>query len=328
MLIQPAEMKVDLPIQLHNGVVSTTTKVWNMLTAAAEGNLDHVKNLSATCPELRTCQYDYTTPLHFAVLHGNFDTVRYLVENRALDPEYLQHPFRDSLVTMARDRDQNDIADYLEQSAKDPALTHNWGDAGAIDHQPTDEEKRFEECVDKNDHAAVESMLNTSPDLAKNELAFWGEGIVMMPAKDGDLAMVKMLITHGATVPKISKWGARYYFKHYEVAKFLLENGMHPDHMNWRGFTLLHDVAFTGDVEKMRLLLDHGADIDPIDGEYSSTPLGYAARWGHAEMVKLLLERGADPNKAGADWATPFAWATKKGHTEIAGELQLVGANQ
>lgn len=297
-----------------------------MLTAASEGDLACIQELSADCPELRTCQYDYTTPLHFAVLQGHFDIVRYLVENKALDPEYLQHPFRDSLVTMALDRDQHKIADYLEQSAKDPALVHNWGDAGAIDHQPTDEEKRFEECVDKNDHAAVEEILKASPELAKNELAFWGEGILMMPAKDGDLRMVEFLLRHGAAVPKISKWGARYYFKHYEVAKFLLENGMDPDHMNWRGFTLLHDMAFTNDLEKTKLLLDHGADINAIDGEYSSTPLGYAARWGRSEIVELLLERGADPNKAGADWATPLAWAKKKGHIEIESKLIAAGA--
>jgi uncharacterized protein len=35
-------------------------------------------------------------------------------------------------------------------------------------------------------------------------------------------------------------------------------------------------------------------------------------------MVGLLLTRGADPDTAGASWATPLAWAEKKGHAEIA----------
>ena len=35
-------------------------------------------------------------------------------------------------------------------------------------------------------------------------------------------------------------------------------------------------------------------------------------------MVKLLLERGADPLEADAEpWATPAAWARKMGHAEI-----------
>jgi uncharacterized protein len=46
-------------------------------------------------------------------------------------------------------------------------------------------------------------------------------------------------------------------------------------------------MAFTGDLQKVRLLLDHGADIDAIDEEYRSTPLGYAARWGAAGDGRL-----------------------------------------
>ena len=35
-------------------------------------------------------------------------------------------------------------------------------------------------------------------------------------------------------------------------------------------------------------------------------------------MVKLLLERGADPIEASTEpWATPAAWAKKAGHPEI-----------
>jgi hypothetical protein len=35
-------------------------------------------------------------------------------------------------------------------------------------------------------------------------------------------------------------------------------------------------------------------------------------------MAEFLLERGADPTAAGAPWATPVAWARKKGHGDIA----------
>ena len=41
-------------------------------------------------------------------------------------------------------------------------------------------------------------------------------------------------------------------------------------------------------------------------------------------MVKLLLERGADPVEANTEpWATPAAWARKMGHPEIAALLRL-----
>ena len=42
-----------------------------------------------------------------------------------------------------------------------------------------------------------------------------------------------------------------------------------------------------------------------------------ASRWGQVEMVEYLLNQGADPNKAGASWATPLSWAKRKGHIEV-----------
>jgi ankyrin repeat protein len=72
------------------------------------------------------------------------------------------------------------------------------------------------------------------------------------------------------------------------------------------------------------LLLDHGATIDAIDEEYRSTPLGMAARWGRREMVAFLLDRGADPTAAGAPWATPLAWARRKGHADVEADLARV----
>jgi ankyrin repeat protein len=85
-------------------------------------------------------------------------------------------------------------------------------------------------------------------------------------------------------------------------------------------------MAAEGDIPKARLLLDHGADINTVDEEYRSTPLGCAARRGQKEMVELLLGWGADPNRAAAPWATPLAWARKKGHTTIEADLLGAGA--
>jgi ankyrin repeat protein len=331
-MIKPLAMKKTRPMELHDGVVSTTTDVWDMLSASYAGDLHRVKELAQRCPALLTCQYDYTSPLHLAVREGHLDLVRYFVEHKALDPAYKTHPFLDSLVTVAEDRGYDEVIVLLKQGLEDPALTHEWGDTGKIDYGKNETERRFQELVDKNKYAEVEEMLKERPELALDEDAFWGEGILAMPAKDGARQMLELLMRYGARVPDSSKWGARYYFKHYEIAAFLLENGMSPNHMNWRGFTLLHDMAHTGDVRKAALLLDHGADLDAIDEEYCSTPLGYAARWGHREMVTQLVKRGADVNKAGAPWATPAAWARKKGHSEIeadlSGLLRLNGIGQ
>ena len=312
-MILPLEMKETHPIRLHDGGVSTTTEVWDMLRASFDGDLSRIKALLDRNPGLLTCQYDYTSPLHLAVREGHVDLVSFLVERGALDPSYRTHPFLEPLLTVADDRGFEEIKLILQQALN----TREWGDTGAIDFEKDEGQTRFQQLVDNNQHADVEAMLKVRPELARDETAFWGEGILSMPAKNADRRMLEILMDHGARCPDISKWGARYYFKHYETAAFLLEKGMNPNHMNWREFTLLHDVAHVGDGSKARLLIKHGADVNYIDEEFRSTPLGYAARWGHVAMVKLLLESGADPNRSGAPWSTPLAWAQKKNNVEV-----------
>lgn len=323
-MIQPREMKETRPIKLHDGGVGTTTEVWQMLSASYAGELDRVIELADQNPRLLTCQYDYTSPLHVAVRENHIELVKLFIERGALDPSYRTHPFLDSLITVADDRGFDDIKQLLRQALATPGVAHEWGDTGAIDYGKDETQTRFQQLVNDQQHDEVEAMLNERPELALDETAFWGEGILAMPAKDGDHKMLEILMRYGARCPDLSKWGARYYFKNYLTARFLLERGLNPNHMNWRGFTLLHDMAHTNDVPKARLLIEHKADLNRIDDEYRSTPLGYAARWGHVEMVKLLLDCGADPEKSGAPWSTPLEWAQKKNHDEVVKVLQSV----
>jgi ankyrin repeat protein len=47
---------------------------------------------------------------------------------------------------------------------------------------------------------------------------------------------------------------------------------------------------------------------------------------GKKDMAAHLLDRGADPNAADAPWATPLAWAEKRGHRQIGQVLKNHGA--
>jgi len=192
-----------------------------------------------------------------------------------------------------------------------------------------DEPRPFEEIdrlIEERSLDELEKRLRETGLIARQGEASWGEGILAGPANGGDLELIAVLMRCGASVPDVTKWGRYYYFKHEKVARFLLEHGMNPNHRSWQEVTLLHDMAHEGSVEKARLLLDHGAEVDAIDGEYRSTPLGFAARWNRQEVALLLIERGADVNRAGADWARPLAWAQRKGHAAMIELLRAHGA--
>jgi len=325
-MIQPNELKLNLPMEVANGVTSTTTKVWDILVASRNGDLEAIKKMVDECPELIYAQYNYTPPIHFAVREGHLDFVKYLLDNGAHDPDYKIYPFLDSLLTIAQDRDHKEIAILLEQYNSDPALCKYRGDNGKIYYNRTELQKEFQTAVDKGDLVKTDQILKEHPEFASDESYFWGEGILTMPVKRNNRKLIELLMSYGAKVPDVLKWTQSYYFERYDGAAFMMEKGMNPNVMSWHHVTILHDMAQKGDIQKAELLIKHGADINPVEEEYQSTPLGLAVRWGHAEMVEYLLARGADINKAGASWATPLAWAKKKGHIEIEKILRNSGA--
>jgi ankyrin repeat protein len=87
-----------------------------------------------------------------------------------------------------------------------------------------------------------------------------------------------------------------------------------------------------GDVAAVRKLLADGVPVD-TKFRYDRTALSFACDRGHLEVVKLLLESGADVNAKDTFYnATPLAWASspamarKPQHAEIVGLLLKRGA--
>ena len=79
-----------------------------------------------------------------------------------------------------------------------------------------------------------------------------------------------------------------------------------------------------GHIEIVKLLIEKGANVnyeDWSDGDVK-TPLTVASEKGHIEIVKLLIEKGADINNK-----TPLAAASEKGHIEIVKLLIEKGAD-
>ena len=80
--------------------------------------------------------------------------------------------------------------------------------------------------------------------------------------------------------------------------------------------TLLHDAIDKRDTELVRLLVEAGADVNQA-GFMSSTPLHRAIENGDVEIVKILVAAGADINKGGFMGGTPLSLAIEKGNKEI-----------
>ncbi|WP_262484620.1 ankyrin repeat domain-containing protein [Chryseobacterium sp. JV274] len=85
------------------------------------------------------------------------------------------------------------------------------------------------------------------------------------------------------------------YHNHYKAARWMLENGAHPDLQDQSGNTALMGAAFKGYKEMVSLLISFKADMNAKNYN-DATALIYAAVFGRTEILKILLEKGADKN--------------------------------
>jgi len=102
------------------------------------------------------------------------------------------------------------------------------------------------------------------------------------------------------------------------LVEFLLSKGAKPNEIDNKGKTPLYWASRKGHVEVVKLLLDaHDANVNVAD-VWGDTPLIWAVIRGHIDVVKLLLKvPRINVNKQNRWGQPPLKWASFYGHTEI-----------
>jgi ankyrin repeat protein len=79
----------------------------------------------------------------------------------------------------------------------------------------------------------------------------------------------------------------------------------------------LIEACRTGDVERVKILIQNDADINLKTWGFKLTPLHYACDSGHKEIVELLLQNGADINAKDTFNMSPLQVACIRGYKKI-----------
>ena len=93
--------------------------------------------------------------------------------------------------------------------------------------------------------------------------------------------------------------------------------------------TALGKACLDGNEEVVRELLEQGADPQNL-GMLSLTPIQTAARNGYADIVQLLIDYGVSPNNeedTNFCWCTPFNLAAARGYVDVINVLIAAGAD-
>ena len=86
--------------------------------------------------------------------------------------------------------------------------------------------------------------------------------------------------------------------------------------------TALIEAAIGGWTDIVRLLVEAGADVDARDFS-GGTALTMAALKGHTDIVRILRDAGADLTIVDVDGRTALMWATSNGFNAIIRLLDL-----
>src|SRR5215472_15516572 len=116
--------------------------------------------------------------------------------------------------------------------------------------------------------------------------------------RNGDASTIRRLLRHGVSPDSEDEDGtpplmAAALYASADSVEVLLDYGANPNKTNRSGATAL--MWAVPDLEKLKLLIAHGADINARSTNLGRTPLLIAASYpGSVEVLRFLIAKGAD----------------------------------
>src|ERR1700709_2348024 len=121
-------------------------------------------------------------------------------------------------------------------------------------------------------------------------------------AAEGRIEILKATLAAGADLKDTNRYRGTglipaAHHGHVEAVKLLLATAIDKDHVNNLGWTALLEAVILGDggeahTEIVRLLVEAGANVTLADRD-GITPLAHAKKSGYSGMVRILAEAGA-----------------------------------
>ncbi len=270
---------------------------WELFLAAADGDLPNVQRLVESDPEWMHYPIWYEFPLHFAVRSGHLEVVRFLLD-AGTNPARSNFCYSSwqKLLPKAQHFGHVEIhallvAEMRRRFNYDPAC-----------------KPLFDLIGEKDDVAAACRMIDEHPEFidAGDE---HGNRALHWAVLSRRIPVIEKLIDAGADLQALradlqsplhlSVMKGDYWYNKSDRADAETSAKEVTDYLLERGAVYEFSVAVVrDDRERVETLIASCPGIATELNPSRRSPLGLAARNGRIEMVRLLLEHGAEPNLA------------------------------
>ncbi|CAM9383207.1 unnamed protein product [Pylaiella littoralis] len=187
------------------------------------------------------------------------------------------------------------------------------------------------QCALQLGHAAATRALLTAGADVSRRCSESGLTALDMAAIRGRVDIAKAVIKHGADVigANTDGWSPLFYAAHAgreEIVSLLCLEGAAVDALDDLGWTALHWAVELGHAAATRALLAAGADVSRRCSGSGMSALDLAARGGHVDIARTIIERGAAVDAAGVLGLAPLHIASKSNKGGVIDLLVEAGA--
>lgn len=279
-----SDMLLATSLIYHMNDFEQSTKEQALLSAAAEGNTEQVRQLLAQGAAVDCRNHCEKTPLIVAAQGGYTETVELLLRHGADVNAY----------------DDWNTTPYLAACrAGNRDLIRRFLAEGADAYAESVEGDRALYYAAHHDSPELVDMLAPFSDLPGEESTGGGGSALAHACSEGNLRAVKRMLEWGISPNARGDCGNRSVLAYacssgnLELVTYLLEQGADPSDEDYDGLqpicSALHADPFNPAVAELMLQL--GNDINGGEGEY--TPLAEARRYGTPEAVAWAIAHGA-----------------------------------
>lgn len=282
------------------------------------------------------------TPLFCAAKEGHYQIVKYLLDKRA-NPNACNH-YGVSCLWIPCQRGLVDIVELLLQYGANTEISPNGPEA---EERAISGWTPLYAAIKSRQYLVVKLLLkyNANP----NAVTSLGSTPFLLASEIGDLDVIQCFVEHGAELDyapngkqadDLNITGQTALFmatlkEQNDVVKYLIEKGAKVNVRNRYGVSPLLLCSEAGNEELVKMLVNAGADINMSpSGELAiehilagQTPLYGAAKKGHLNICKFLIDHGSNIDAETMTGATPLYTAVEENHFSIVKLLIDSGAN-